>query len=156
RAGGSTCCTTRPPCGSKRRCYSIPASWSRMCRITWRPELRHEPGPPRDQSVTVQLLWRAIRARWLGDLAALAAVALVSGFIGLVLREVNLANVSMLYLLAVLATAVAYGRGPAVFASIVAFLTFDWFFVDPIHHFTVSDPEEWVSLLFFLVTAIVT
>jgi len=102
------------------------------------------------------MLWRSTRARWKGYVAALAAVAVVSGFIGLVLREVNLANVSMLYLLAVLATAVAYGRGPAVFASIVAFLTFDWFFVDPIHHFTVSDPEEWVSLLFFLVTAIVT
>ena len=106
--------------------------------------------------MTVQVLWRSVRARWLGYVAALAAVAVVSGFIGLVLRQVNLANVSMLYLLAVLATAVAYGRGPAVFASIVAFLTFDWFFVDPIHHFTVSDPEEWVSLLFFLVTAIVT
>src|SRR6266545_4155494 len=93
------------------------------------------------------MFWRSVRARWLGYVAALAAVAVVSGFIGLVLREVNLANVSMLYLLAVLATAVAYGRGPAVFASIVAFLTFDWFFVDPIHHFTVSDPEEWVSPL---------
>ena len=106
--------------------------------------------------MTIARLWRAIRARWLGYLAALAAVAVVSGFIGVVLRQINLANVSMLYLLAVLATAVAYGRGPAVFASTVAFLTFDWFFVDPIHHFTVSDPEEWVSLLFFLVTAIVT
>src|SRR5436189_4176044 len=99
------------------------------------------------QRLTPPLVWRAFRARWLGYVAALAAVAVVSGFIGLVLRQVNLANVSMLYLLAVLATAVACGRGPAVFASIVAFLTFDWFFVDPIHHFTVSDPEEWVSLL---------
>src|SRR6266516_4868838 len=98
-------------------------------------------------------MWR----RWLfGYVVALAAVMLVSLFIGLVLGQVNLANVSMLYLLAVLATAVAYGRGPAVFASVVAFLTFDWFFVQPIHHWTVSDPEEWVSLLFFLVTAIVT
>src|SRR5438477_733420 len=128
-----------------------------MCRTTWRRKHQHEPlSPRRGQSVTVQMLWRAIRARWMGYVAALAAVAVVSGFIGLVLRQVNLANVSMLYLLAVLATAVAYGRGPAVFASIVAFLTFDWFFVDPIHHFTVSDPEEWVSLLFFLLTATVT
>jgi K+-sensing histidine kinase KdpD len=79
----------------------------------------------------------------------------VSGSSAGVLRQVNLANVSMLYLLAVLATAVPMVVA-AVFASIVAFLTFDWFFVDPIHHFTVSDPEEWVSLLFFLVTAIVT
>jgi two-component system, OmpR family, sensor histidine kinase KdpD len=106
--------------------------------------------------VTVHVIWRSVRARWLGYVAALGTVALVSGFIGLVLRQVSLANVSMLYLMAVLATAVAYGRGPAVFASVVAFLTFDWFFVDPIHHFTVSDPEEWVSLLLFLMTAIVT
>ena len=95
--------------------------------------------------------------RWvIGYLAALAAVVLVSLFIGLVLGQVNLANVSMLYLLAVMATAVAFGRGPAVFASVSAFLIFDWFFVEPIHQFTVSDPEEWVSLLFFLLTATVT
>jgi two-component system sensor histidine kinase KdpD len=106
--------------------------------------------------VTQQLLWRALRARWLGYVTALAAVALVSGFIGLVLRQVNLANISMLYLMAVLAVAVAYGRGPAIFASVVAFLTFDWFFTEPLHHLSVSDPGEWVSLLLFLMTAIVT
>src|SRR5262245_28483841 len=71
-------------------------------------------------------------------------------FIGLVLGSVNLANASMLYLVAVMATAVAYGRGPAIFASITAFLVFDWFFVEPHYQFTVSDPDEWVSLLLFL------
>src|SRR5215813_13521243 len=91
-----------------------------------------------------------------GYLAALAAVVLVSLFIGLVLGQVNLANVSMLYLLAVMATAVAFGRGPAIFASILAFLVFDYFFVAPVHQFTVGDPEEWVSLLLFLLTATVT
>src|SRR5215813_897220 len=91
-----------------------------------------------------------------GYLAALAAVVLVSLFIGLVLGQVNLANVSMLYLLAVMATAVAFGRGPAIFASILAFLVFDYFFVAPVHQFTVSDPDEWLSLLLFLLTAIVT
>src|SRR5437870_7945649 len=106
--------------------------------------------------LTLPLVWRAFRARWLGYVAALAAVALVSGFIGLVLRQVNLANISMLYLMAVLAVAVVYGRGPAIFASVVAFLTFDWFFTEPLHHLSVSDPGEWVSLLLFLMTAIVT
>jgi len=92
----------------------------------------------------------------LGYAAALAAVAVVSLFIGLVLGQVNLANSSMLYLLAVMATAVAFGRGPAIFASFIAFLVFDWFFVQPIHQFRVSDPGEWISLLFFLLTATVT
>jgi hypothetical protein len=40
---------------------------------------------------------------WLGYGAGLAAVGLVSGFIGLVLGRIPIANISMLYLLAVLA-----------------------------------------------------
>jgi two-component system sensor histidine kinase KdpD len=76
--------------------------------------------------------------------------------IGFVLGRVSLANSSMLYLLAVLATAAAFGRGPAVFASVAAFLVFDWFFVEPLHQFTVADPEEWVSLVLFMLTATVT
>jgi two-component system, OmpR family, sensor histidine kinase KdpD len=96
------------------------------------------------------------RGWYVGYAAALGAVGLVSLLIGYVLGQVNLANVSMLYLIAVMATAVAFGRGPAVFASLTAFLVFDWFFVEPIHQFTVSDPGEWVSLVFFLLTAIVT
>ncbi|TME29156.1 MAG: DUF4118 domain-containing protein, partial [Chloroflexi bacterium] len=102
--------------------------------------------------------WRAsARRSWLmGYAAALAAVTLVSLFIGFVVGRINLANASMLYLFAVLATAVIFGRGPAVFAAIAAFLTFDWFFVQPLHQFTVSDPEEWISLLLFMLTATIT
>ena len=94
--------------------------------------------------------------RLVGYAAALGSVTAVSLFIGFILWQVNIANVSMLYLLAVMATAVAFGRGPAVFASVLAFVVFDWFFVEPLHQLTVSDPEEWVSLLFFLLTATVT
>src|SRR5262249_37664833 len=95
-------------------------------------------------------------ASWAGYAAALGAVALVSVLIGLVLGRAPIANISMLYLIAVLAVAVVYGSWPAVVASLLAFLAFDFFFVEPLHTFTVSDPEEWVSLLLFLLTAIVT
>lgn len=100
--------------------------------------------------------WQRVRQAWAGYLAALAAVALVSLAIGAILGRVHLANVSLLYLLAVLATATGFGRGPAVLASIAAFLVFDWFFVQPLHTFSVSDPQEWLSLLFFLLIAILT
>jgi two-component system sensor histidine kinase KdpD len=108
--------------------------------------------------VRLRLSWKSSTWRsWLiGYAAALGTVSVVSLLIGLVLGEVNLANSSMLYLLAVMATAVGFGRGPAIFASIIAFLIFDWLFVEPIHQLTVSDPSEWVSLLLFLVTATVT
>ena len=74
--------------------------------------------------------------------AALVAVTLVSLFIGVAVRQVNLADSSMLYLLAVLATAVGFGRGPAIFASVSAFLIFDWLFVNPQHQLTVTDPAD--------------
>src|SRR5579864_4137049 len=109
--------------------------------------------PPRLRLPQKWPVWRTWVA---GYAAALLAVTVVRLFIGLVLREVNLANVSMLYLLAVMASAVGFGRGPAIFASVSAFLIFDWFFVEPVHQFTVSDASEWVSLLFFLLTATVT
>ncbi|HEY7063792.1 MAG TPA: ATP-binding protein [Chloroflexota bacterium] len=95
-------------------------------------------------------------AGWGGYAAALGAVGLVSVLIGLVLGRLPIANISMLYLIAVLAVAVLFGSLPAVVASVAAFLAFDFFFVEPLHTFTVSDPEEWVSLLLFLLTAIVT
>jgi two-component system sensor histidine kinase KdpD len=94
--------------------------------------------------------------RWLGYVAGLAGVAIASGAIGLVLGRTRIANISMLYLIAIMVTAVTFGRGPAVVASVAAFLTFDFFFVDPVHTFTVADPEEWIALLLFLVTGTVT
>jgi two-component system sensor histidine kinase KdpD len=88
--------------------------------------------------------------------AALAAVGVVSLVIGVVLGRVHIGNISLLYLVAVLATAIAVGRGPAIVASVAAFLTFDWFFTAPQHTFMVADPEEWIFLLFFLLVATLT
>jgi two-component system sensor histidine kinase KdpD len=88
-----------------------------------------------------------MRSAWIGYLAAAAGVVLVTLVIGGVLSWTRLANVSMLYLLIVLATATRFGSGPAVLASLLAFLAYDWFFVDPAQTLTVADPEEWLSLL---------
>ena len=105
---------------------------------------------------TVYLLVGLIWDKGVGYAGALGAVALVSGFIGLVIARMNVANISMLYLIAVLASAAAFGIGPAIAASVAAFLTFDWFFIEPLHKLTVDDPAEWLSLVLFLVTAVIT
>jgi two-component system, OmpR family, sensor histidine kinase KdpD len=96
------------------------------------------------------------RATWVGYVAALVAVALVSVAIEFVRGFLSIPNISMLYLIAVLATATAFGSGPAVLASFAAFLIFDWFFVQPYFSLTVKDPGEWFALLLFLLTAIIT
>jgi two-component system, OmpR family, sensor histidine kinase KdpD len=91
-----------------------------------------------------------------GYAAAVAGVILVSGIIGLVFRWARVTNVSMLYLLVVLAVGARFGSGPAVLATVLAFLTFNFFFVEPVHTFTVADPQEWLALLLLLAASVVT
>src|SRR5437899_12510791 len=88
--------------------------------------------------------------------AAVGAVAITTTLIGVVVGRAQIANISMLYLVAVLIVAVAYGRAAAIVASILAFLTFDWFFVPPTHQLVVADAQELFSLALFLITAVVT
>ena len=96
--------------------------------------------------------WRRSQA---GYLIAIAGVALVTGVIAVVEQLEDISNISMLYLLPVLATAVTYGRGPAIVAAVAGFLTYDFFFIHPGYTLTVSDPAEWVALFLLLVTGVV-
>lgn len=65
-------------------------------------------------------------------------------------------NISLVYLIVVLSLASTRGRFSAIFASFVAFFSFDYFLVEPIYQFTIARPEEWLALCIFLCTAILT
>jgi two-component system sensor histidine kinase KdpD len=88
-------------------------------------------------------------------LAGIAGVALMTLLISAVLSLYHIANISMIYLLMVIALAVWAGSGPAVVASIAAFLAYDWFFVQPVGRLTIEDPSEWLALFLFLVVAVI-
>lgn len=76
--------------------------------------------------------------------------------LGLVLtRFVALPNVSMLYLLAVLLPALLHGVWPAILASALSFLAYNFFFIDPVETFTVARPHELLALLVFLIVAVI-
>ena len=87
---------------------------------------------------------------------ALLGVAGASLVIALVGRIGHVANISLLYLLVVLWLAAWVGRGPAILASVLAFLAYDLFFISPLFRFVVDDPTEWLSLIALLVTSLVT
>jgi two-component system, OmpR family, sensor histidine kinase KdpD len=93
---------------------------------------------------------------WVGFASAAAGVAAMTTAIRLTPGASATANVSMLYLLVVIGAAVAFGSGPAVLASVLSFLAFNWFFVEPRHTFAVGDPADWIALLTFLLVATVT
>lgn len=63
-------------------------------------------------------------------------------------------NISMIYLLVILPLATTRGRYSATFASILAFLAFDFFLVPPIYTLTINNPDEWIALFIFLIDAL--
>jgi two-component system sensor histidine kinase KdpD len=93
---------------------------------------------------------------WHGYLVAalgVAAVVLAGTWIE---RFVALPNVSILFLLAVLVPAIRFGIWPAVFASFLSFLAYNYFFINPVRTFTVARPHELLALGIFLIVAVLT
>src|SRR5260370_22412855 len=92
----------------------------------------------------------------LDTVLAFGAAMLVTAIIYLFQLYPRIPNISIVYLLVVLALASTRGRYPAILASLVAFLAFDFFLVPPLYVFPINRIEEWIALFVFLVTAILT
>lgn len=68
---------------------------------------------------------------------------------------VNPTTVALTYLVAILLIASGWGIAESTTASLVAVACFNFFFFPPVGTFTVADPQNWVALVAFLITAIV-
>ncbi len=97
----------------------------------------------------------ALAGRWLWSTLI---VALTTVVLHLIRRSIGLevANVSLGYIVAVLLAAISFGLGPGVLASALAFIAYNFFFVHPLHTFSVAHPQDLIRLLLFLGVAIVT
>ncbi|MBK8303219.1 MAG: DUF4118 domain-containing protein [Chloracidobacterium sp.] len=87
----------------------------------------------------------------------LSVAAVLLAAIGLIeLREkVNSTTVALAFLVIVLSAATFFGRNPALLASFVAMLCFNYFFLPPVHTWTISDPQNLVAWTAFTITALV-
>jgi two-component system sensor histidine kinase KdpD len=85
-----------------------------------------------------------------------AGVAVTSAVIGIIQTESHIPNLSILYLLVVMFCAVTWGWWTSLGAAVLAFLAYDFLFVEPRYTFTIRDPEEWLALVIFLAVAAVT
>src|SRR5882724_6131021 len=83
----------------------------------------------------------------------LAVVAGIIAFYRHVLHA-NQTTVALSFLLAILAVSAVWGMAVSVFMSVLAMLSFNYFFLPPVGTFTVVDPQNWVALLAFLLTSI--
>ena len=92
----------------------------------------------------------------LSFLYATVAVAAALGIGELLTKLTPIPNLSIVFLLAVLLTAVSFGIWPAIYASVLSFLVYNFFFIEPIYTFTIAEPYELLALVIFLVVAVVT
>jgi two-component system sensor histidine kinase KdpD len=65
-------------------------------------------------------------------------------------------NLSIVFLLAVLVTAMSFGIWPAIYASVLSFFVYNFFFIPPLYTFTVAEPYELLALVIFLVVAVIS
>lgn len=76
--------------------------------------------------------------------------------IGLLLTPfVGIENVDLIFLIAVLLIAGRYGLWPSIVASVVSVLAYNFFFLPPLHTFTITSPAHVVALAFFLAAGLV-
>ena len=85
-------------------------------------------------------------------LAVAAALAVGKGLTALT----PIPNLSMVFMLSVLLIAVSFGVWPAVFASFLSFLVYNFFFIPPLYTFTIAEPFELLALVIFLIVAIIS
>ena len=87
--------------------------------------------------------------------AAAGAVAVVSALIAVLEPHVPVLSLGVLYIFAVLPIAVLWGTRFWIGVAIASMLAFNWFFLPPIHTFTLADSRNWLALAVFVVTAVV-
>ncbi|HJW04689.1 MAG TPA: two-component system sensor histidine kinase KdpD [Azospira sp.] len=99
-------------------------------------------------------LLRRFQAPW----AAYGMSALICGvataIAALLMAYFDLANIVMLFLVGVVMAAYWFGRGPAVFASLLSVAAFDFFFVPPRFSLAVSDVQYLMTFAVMLVVGL--
>ncbi len=89
---------------------------------------------------------------YLGSSAIVALCTVIAAFMT---GHFEPSNVIMVYMLGIVIVASQYGRGPAVFASVISVASFDFFFVPPFLTFAVSDTQYLVTFAVMLTIALV-
>src|SRR5678815_2006334 len=92
--------------------------------------------------------------KWAGYVVAVMSVGVLTLLLKIVGAHVNATTVSLALLLNVLFIATRWGSLPALVASILAMLCFNFFFLPPFGRFAIAATDNWIALLAFLVTAV--
>jgi two-component system sensor histidine kinase KdpD len=111
-------------------------------------EREPEAAPPERRQTTPFLV-----GAYLQSVACVAAATAVSFVMS---RALDLANLVMVYMLAIVIVAYRLGRGPALLASALSVASFDFYFVSPHYTFAVANAEHLITFAGLFLVGLVT
>jgi two-component system sensor histidine kinase KdpD len=87
-------------------------------------------------------------------LLVVLGIAAVTGVLAPLRHEINTTTIGFAFLLFVLSVAIVWGSRPALLASLVGMLCYNFFFLPPTYTLTITEPQNWIALAAFFITAL--
>ena len=85
---------------------------------------------------------------------AAISIAVLTSLLFLLHSYINSTTVGFTYLLLIVFVAILWGSAPALLASVLGLLGFNFFFLPPFHTLRVDDPQNWFALAVFFISSI--
>jgi K+-sensing histidine kinase KdpD len=85
---------------------------------------------------------------------AVLGIAAVTGILVPLRDEINTITIGFAFLLVVLSVAIIWGSRPALLASLLGMLCYNFFFLPPTYTLTIAEPQNWIALTAFFITAL--
>lgn len=95
-----------------------------------------------------------LQSKLIRYLIAIASIFLAMAFLLIFREKVNATTVALAFLLVVLFVATFIGRNPALLASVIAVLCFNYYFLHPVGTWTIAEWENLVAWASFTITAV--
>ena len=92
--------------------------------------------------------------KWVAYLIGPFCIAVAAALLRLPGFHINSTTAALALLLIILFTATRWGSVPALFTSLLAMLCFNFFFLPPFGTLSIANPDNWVALVAFLLTAV--
>ncbi|MGQ2992317.1 DUF4118 domain-containing protein, partial [Brevundimonas sp.] len=111
---------------------------------------------PHDERPATRPARRPLTADWRGYAVGAAFILVATGLAAVLDRSFARVDLGVVYLSAVLAAGVLYGLRPALAAATVAFLTYNFLFLEPRYTFRIGSPTDVLTLVVFWAVALAT
>jgi two-component system sensor histidine kinase KdpD len=82
------------------------------------------------------------------------STAVAVGVLSWAQPHANLTTTALVLVLLVTVSAIAWGSGPAMVSALLSVFCFNYFFIPPVHTFTIAQPQNLIAFIAFVGTAV--